>query len=60
MDMKRAWNDINKYGEVPKGLIVLGIRLYPMSGQTLTMGNAIRSMRSRFMGRKTGSVLMFN
>lgn len=50
--MKRAWNDINKYGEVPRGLIVLGIRLYPMRDQTLTMRNAIRSMQKSLYGQE--------
>lgn len=50
--MKRVWNNVKKYGEVPRGLMVLGVRLYPMEGLNLAVQTEIRSMQKSLYGQK--------
>ena len=50
--MKRAWNDTKKYGIVPRGLMLLGVRLYPMDGMNLAVLTDIRSMQKSLYGQK--------
>ena len=50
--MKRAWNDTRKYGEVPRGLMMLGVRLYPMEDKLLAVQTNIRSMQKSLYGQK--------
>lgn len=50
--MKRAWNDTRKYGEVPRGLMMLGVRLYPMEDKILAVQTDIRSMQKSLYGQK--------
>ena len=50
--MKRVWNNEKKYGEIPRGLMLLGVRLYPMEGMTLAVRTDIRSMQKSLYGQK--------
>jgi len=50
--MKRSWNNISKYGEVPRGLMLLGVRLYPMEEKSLAVRTDIRSMQKSLYGQK--------
>lgn len=47
--MKRVWN---KYREVPRGLLVIGVRLYPMDNLSLAACTDIRSMQKSLYGHK--------
>lgn len=50
--MKRPWNNTKKYGEVPRGLMMLGVRLYPMEEKPLAVQTDIRSMQKSLYGQK--------
>lgn len=49
--MKRVWNNVKKYGEVPRGLMLLGVRLYPMDEKLLAVKTDIRSMQKSLYGQ---------
>lgn len=50
--MKRSWNYTKKYGEVPRGLMLLGVRLYPEEEKPLAVQTEIRSMQKSLYGQK--------
>ena len=49
--MKRVWNNVKKNGEVPRGLMLLGVRLYPMDEKLLAVKTDIRSMQKSLYGQ---------
>ncbi len=50
--MKGPRNNTKKYGEVPRGLMMLGVRLYPMEEKPLVVQTDIRSMQKSLCGQK--------
>ena len=49
--MKRVWNNVKKNGGVPRGLMLLGVRLYPMDEKLLAVKTDIRSMQKSLYGQ---------
>ena len=51
--MKRDWNNTKLLGVVPRGLVVLGVRLYPMYSLNLAVRTDIRSMQKSLYGQES-------
>ena len=51
--MKRDWNNTKLLGVVPRGLVVLGVRLYPMYSLNLAVCTDIRSMQKSLYGQES-------